>query len=84
MFAKQSSSKPLIGRGVAKANSAASSDWPVSEGHPEGGAPQRNRGGSPAPSPYREKKGGGVTRAGMPSSLRIRSLTCPGPDILKR
>lgn len=39
------------------------------KGHPEGGAPHSSKGGSPAPSPYREKEGGGVTRAGIPSSL---------------
>lgn len=33
-LAKQWSSKPLIGGGVAKANSAASSDWPVREEPP--------------------------------------------------
>lgn len=38
------------------------------KGHPEGGAPERGKGGSPAPSPYQEKEGGGVTRAGIPSS----------------
>lgn len=39
MFAKQLSPRPLIGKGVAKANSAASSHWPVVK-HPKGGALQ--------------------------------------------
>lgn len=86
MFAKQWSLKPLIGEGVAKANSAASSDWPVSEGpHRRWSSPeQQGRKLRPLSLPG---KGRGRRNHGWLASLaagRIHSLTCADPDILKR
>lgn len=74
MFAKQLSPRPLIGKGVAKANSAASSHWLVVK-HPEGGAPQ-TRSRKTRPSLLtRNKKGEAVTRAGILSSKPMLFLT---------
>lgn len=53
MFAKQLVPRPLIGRGVAKANSVASFHWPIVK-HPEGGVPKTPSRKNPPLSPYRE------------------------------
>lgn len=49
MFAKRWSSKALIGGGVAKANSAASSNWPVGEGPPGRWSSPQQQGRKPRP-----------------------------------